>query len=260
MYICDVKIYLVGRDERMINFVIMEDNKRHLRITKKYIKKYMVGKTFEYEIYGFSKISSKFTGFVKRNVFKNIYILDYDLGADSLTNGVDAARIIRQYDWTSPIVFLSVNGKEALDVFKSRLQILDFVDKQVNPELELRQIFKICFQQLQINDTLKINRAGKTYCINCNDILYIYRDTVDRKSVVVTDKNIIPINLPLHKVYGLLPLEFRYSHKSYILNTDRVEAYDWDDYYVIFDNGSREPLISRTHKKELNEIMELRDK
>lgn len=37
----------------MINFVIMEDNKRHLRITKKYIKKYMVGKTFEYEIYGF---------------------------------------------------------------------------------------------------------------------------------------------------------------------------------------------------------------
>lgn len=34
----------------MINFVIMEDNKRHLRITKKYIKKYMVGKTFEYEI------------------------------------------------------------------------------------------------------------------------------------------------------------------------------------------------------------------
>lgn len=30
MYICDVKIYLVGRDEKMINFVIMEDNKRHL--------------------------------------------------------------------------------------------------------------------------------------------------------------------------------------------------------------------------------------
>lgn len=145
-------------------------------------------------------------------------------------------------------------------MFKSRLQILDFVDKQVNPELELRQIFKICFQQLQINDTLKINRAGKTYCINCNDILYIYRDTVDRKSVVVTDKNIIPINLPLHKVYGLLPFEFRYSHKSYILNTDRVEDYDWDEYYVIFDNGSREPLISRTHKKELNEIMELREK
>ena len=59
MYICDVKIYLVGRDEKMINFVIMEDNKRHLRITKKYIKKYMVGKTFEYEIYGFSKSSSR---------------------------------------------------------------------------------------------------------------------------------------------------------------------------------------------------------
>ncbi len=33
-----------------------------------------------------------------------------------------------------------------------------------------------------------------------------------------------------------------------------------DEYYVIFDNGSREPLISRTHKKELNEIMELREK
>ena len=91
-------------------------------------------------------------------------------------------------------------------------------------------------------------------------IFYIFIEIQLIESVATGLNELISIDLPLHKVYGLLPFEFRYSHKSYILNTDRVEDYDWDDYYVIFDNGSREPLISRTHKKELNEIMELRDK
>ena len=110
-------------------------------------------------------------------------------------------------------------------MFKSRLQILDFVDKQVNPELELRQIFKICFQQLQINDTLKINRAGKTYCINCNDILYIYRDTVDRKSVVVTDKNIIPnvIKYPVSYAFSVYFGAVNKKLKISTLNTESVK-------------------------------------
>lgn len=244
----------------MLNFVVLEDNERHMRLTKEMIDTFMEDKTFESKTYGFSKISPQFVSFVKKNAFNNIYILDFQLSKDGGQNGVDAARIIREYDWTSPIIFLSINKEEAFDIFKARLGILDFVDKMDDPMKNLRQLFKICMQQLQINDTLRLNRPGKTYTINCNHILYIYRDTVDRKSVVVTDKNVIPINVPLHKIRSLLPNEFMYSHKSYIINTDRVSSYDWDEYYVIFDNGSREPLLSRTHKKELNEMMELRDK
>ena len=52
-------------------------------------------------------------------------------------------------------------------------------------------------------------------------------------------------------IKSLLDNRFKYTHKACIVNTDKVEAYDWKNSKIIFDNRKEVYMLSRTHKKEL---------
>lgn len=234
----------------MINFVIVEDNPLHLKKTESYIVKYMMQNTLEFEVIKFDKLSEKLFKYVSNTENNNIYILDYELG-----NGIalDVARKIRKYEWRSPIIIFTVNGGGmALSSFKQRLQILDFINKRTEPEKNLFELFDICLQQLNVSKNFKCSIAANTFTIDYNSILYVYKDTVDRKTVVVTDNDEFVLNITLGKAKSLLSKDFVATHKSYIVNLKRVAKLDWKNCTVTFDNGKVEPLLSRTHKKELS--------
>lgn len=231
----------------MINFVIVEDNPLHMKTTKDIILNYMMKNNYEFDILEFPKINDKFNSIID-NDLNYIYILDFELGN---TNAIEVARKIRQKDWISPIIVFTVNGGMAFETFKQRLQILDFVSKQFEAEKNLFELFDICFEQLKIRNTFKY-RVGKVdYSIDYDKILYIYKDTIERKSIIVTDNNEYKASMSLTKVKKLLPNNFVYSHKSCIVNLKRVDAFDWSKNLIIFDSGKTTMLLSRTHKKEL---------
>lgn len=234
----------------MINFVIVEDNPLHLKKTESYIVKYMMQNTLEFEVIKFDKLSEKLFKYVSNTENNNIYILDYELG-----NGIalDVARKIRKYEWRSPIIIFTVNGGGmALSSFKQRLQILDFINKRTEPEKNLFELFDICLRQLNVSKNFKYSVGSSTFTIDYNSILYVYKDTVDRKTVVVTDNDEFVLNITLSKAKSLLSNDFVTTHKSYIVNLRRVAKLDWKNCTVKFDNGKVEPLLSRTHKKELS--------
>lgn len=62
------------------------------------------------------------------------------------------------------------------------------------------------------------------------------------------------INDTLENIKSKLNDKFIYSHKSYILNTKRVSVLDWKNNDVIFDNGVKANILSKSRRKELDSI------
>lgn len=234
----------------MINFIVVEDNPLHLEKTKKIIMGYMMKNDYPFDIKTFSKFSKELINTIKvgeHNTF--IYILDFELPN---TNAIDISRTIRNYDWKSPIIVFSVNGGMALETFKQRLQILDFVNKQYEAEKNLHELFDICFKQLKLRSHFKLTIKKKTYIVDLENILYLYRDNYKRKTVLVTDFGEHMINDTLENIKSKLNNKFIYSHKSYIINTKRVSVLDWKNNDVIFDNGVKANILSKSRRKELD--------
>ena len=55
----------------MINFVIVEDNRLHLKKTESYIVKYMMQNTLEFEVIKFDKLSEKLFKYVSNTENNN---------------------------------------------------------------------------------------------------------------------------------------------------------------------------------------------
>ena len=79
-------------------------------------------------------------------------------------------------------------------------------------------------------------------------ILYIYRDTYKRKTVIVTTNNRYMLNIALKDIKLLLDNRFIRCHRACILNKLRVNNYYWNKGYFELDNGSRVYLLSKKYK------------
>ena len=242
-------IIIVGRCYKVVNFIMVEDNKFHINRTKEIIVNYMMKNSLLFDILIFSNFSDKLIDIIENHDENHIYILDYELPD---CTAIDIARMIRQYDWTSPIIIFTVNGGLALDSFKQRLQILDFVDKQVNAEKNLDELFDICLSQLKIRKTLKFTIGATHYSIDYDKIKYIYRDTSDRKSIVVTDTDEYSVNKTLIQFLEKLDdKRFMFTHNACICNMNKVVAFNWKDNMLTLADGEEIFYLSKSHKTDL---------
>lgn len=236
----------------MINFVIVEDNKLHRKRLKNIILNYMMKNKMEFDIIEFEKDCSELESLMISSDNNNIYIFDFELPN---TTAIDLSRKLRETDWISPIIIFTVNGGMAYDTFKQRLQILDFVNKQYEAEKNLFELFDICLKQIANKKTLKFKYKGIDYNIDLNKILYIYRDTVERKCIINTTNNKkYKVIMNITDIAQKLDSRFKFTHKACIVNTEKVEAFVWKDNKIIFENGEEIYFLSKTHKKELSVV------
>lgn len=233
----------------MITFVVLEDNALHSKRTKDIIVNYMMKNKYEFDILFFEKETKELNDLIEKNESNYIYILDFELPN---TTAIDVARKIRKNDWVSPIIIFTVNGGMAYETFKQRLQILDFVSKQFEAEKNLTELFDICLKQLKVRNNFKYKIGKVDYSIDYNKILYIYKDTNLRKSVIVTESHEYKVPLNLVNVKELLNEDFIFTHKACIVNMKRVNAFVWNEGKIVFDNGMEALFLSKTHKKELS--------
>jgi len=219
----------------VINFIVVEDNQNHRKRTKDIIVNYMMKNKIEFDILFFETDTPTLDELIEHHDTNYVYILDFELPN---TTAIDISRKIRKFDWISPIIVFTVNGGMAMETFKQRLQ--------------LHELFDICLEQLKLKQSFRYKIGKVDYSIDLDKILYIYKDTVERKSVIVTDIKEYKVPLNLIKIKELLPEYFVFTHKACIVNSNRAQAYVWNENKVIFDNGKEAPFLSKTHKKELS--------
>ena len=234
----------------MINFVIVDDNKSQRKIISKTIIKKMMSNKLEFNIIEFEDYNNQLKEFIRRNNDDTVFILDLELPNG---DGIDIAREIRnKYEnWNCPIIIITVHTSLYYEVYKQRLQILDFIGKSEDIKKNLSENIDICLRMLNKEKIYRYTYKGVEYTINLNNVDYIQRE--GRKTKIVTNKGMYYQNISVNEIKNKLPSYFVISSKGILINLKNVEKIDWNNLKVFFKDKKDGFLVSKSHKKEIDE-------
>ena len=233
----------------MFNFVIVDDNKSQREIMAKSIVKSMMSNKLEFNIIEFDDYNNKLIDYIRNDRNDTVYILDIELPHG---DGIDIAREIRnKYDnWKSPIIIVTVHTSLCLDVYKQRLQILDFIGKCEDIEKSITENINLILKMFNNEQVYKYTYKSTVYSINLNHIDYIQRE--GRQVKIVTKDNEYYQNISISEIKKRLSPCFILSSKGILINMNNVEKIDWSTLKVYFKDENSGFLISKSHRKEID--------
>ena len=230
----------------MINFIVCDDNEVILKKVESVILKRMMKNDFAYKTYMFTDYGDEFDKVVNQKLSNKIYILDIEVPGNS---GIDVARSIRNKDIDSIIIFLTSHEELGYMVLKSELMFLTFISKYDQYEENLEKAIGKGIELVGKKQYIKLEDRGVAYTLN--EILYITKDSVERKTIIKTDYSEFKLNKTLLEIMEHLDENFKQTHRACIMNTRRIRSFDVKKKLVTFDDGSKVNLISDSYKKGL---------
>ena len=186
-----------------------------------------------------------------------IYFLDVDLKEGD--NGFQLASKIRDIDPLGYIVFITSHGDLSFETFRYRLQALDYIEKQ-----ERTQIAERIGQCLEtINQYMAASKANESsyYSVKIfnsirhiplDDILFFEADGKNHRILLNTSSEIIEFFGSLNTVENELGTSFFRSHRSFLVNRNKITSINLAAQTVIL-TGDVECPLSRNAKKSLKE-------
>lgn len=232
----------------MVNVIICDDNQRDRNIIIETVNNYMLKNKIEYKIYSFSDYNRKFNDIVDSNIPFKIYLLDIETPSAS---GIDIARNIRKKDVDSVIIFLTAHEELGNVILKNDLMFLSFINKFDNLKVRLNHSLKKALELLNHKKIIKFSDRNVVYTINVNDILYLTKDSFERKTVIKTDYTEFKVNISLSELVCMLDDRFIQTHRACFINNDRKVKIDKASKIITFDNGETIDLLSEKYKKEV---------
>lgn len=230
----------------MINVIICDDNEKDLSNVNKITKKFMDKRKLDYKVYSLNDYNSKFYSLVNSPKPFKIYLLDIETPSRS---GIDVAREIRRKDIDSIIIFLTAHEELGNVVLKNDLMFLSFINKFDNFENRLNNSLEKALDLLNKKNTIRFTDRNISYTININDILYITKDSFERRTIIKTDYSEFKVNKSLSEIVAMLDERFIQTHRACYINSDRKITIDKTSRIITFDNGETIDLLSDKYKK-----------
>ena len=227
----------------MIKFVIVDDDVREIEKVKSLIHEVVS----DAKILSFSKITSELKAEIQNADEHKIYVLDIQLA--NKVSGITIAKLIREVDWESEIIFITNHDKMFESTHRSIYEVFDFIEKfhdfDKRFKKDIREIIKRNFD----NKMFKYDANNIELNIYYRNILYIYRDKDERKLVIVTPNNNYKISISIKDMLSYLDDRFVQCHRSCIVNKNRVEEKNYKEGYFVLDTGDKVYLLSKMNKK-----------
>lgn len=232
----------------MIKFIIVDDEKSDIEHIETLLNEIV---TQEKEVLAFTKINEALKEEIKDTETKKVYILDIELGGN--VSGISIGKMIRDVDWESEIIFITNHDKMFESAHRTVYEVFDFIEKFHEFDKRFKK---------DIKEILKRNFDNKMFVYKANNveldlyyksILYIYRETEDRKLVIVTDTNKYMVSMNIKDILPMLDSRFIQCHRSCIVNVDRVQQKNYKDGYFTIDTGEKVYMLSRKYKKGFEE-------
>lgn len=239
----------------MIKFVICDDEKLFRSDVRKVIDKIFMKNDLEYKVEEFSGYDKKFENIINENVSNKIYILDIEI--KNGISGIDIAKKIRKVDWNSIIIIVTSHSELGYEALKAQIMLLDFISKFDEYQANLEKIIVKAMKQINNKKVLLFKSNGIDYRIFLDDIIYIAKDSIERKCVIKTTYNEIFINKPLSELFENLDDRFYLTHRSCVVNTEKILSVDWKNSIIKFNNGIAIDLLSRDRRKGLKSYVSL---
>lgn len=239
----------------MINFIVCDDEKlfRDKIITA--IREVKEKKPFECDIHEFSKYDTEFEKIITSDLTCKIYIMDIEI--PNSISGIDISRKIRKSDWNSSIILVTSHAELSYEAIKAQIMILDFISKFNDCKRSLIKAILKAVSKANQKKVFTYQSGGISCRIFLDDILYVTKDSVDRKCIVKTTYNEVIINKTLSEMVEELDARFYSSHRSCLVNTEKIKEVDWSEGAITFDNGETIYLLARDKKKGLKEYVNM---
>lgn len=233
----------------MLKIVIVEDDKEYVEKYETIINDILFKSNREYEIFKFTKYTPELKSIIKDTSEQKIYIIDLEL--ENKYSGMDILREIREEDWDSEILVVTNHDRMFETVHKEIYKTFDFIEKFCDLDKKLGKDLKLIFNRKYDVGKLIYSNKRISLQIYYKDIIYIYRDTVDRKTVIKTTNNEFYLNIPLLEIMDMLDDRFEQCSKSCILNKDRINERNYGQGYFITDRGETVNMLSKKYKCEV---------
>lgn len=231
----------------MLQFILVDDEKIMRDKERQLLNEVLFSANVEYDILEYSHLTDELK-MVINNSNPKVYIMDIDL--KSKVSGLDIGKYIRNYDWDSEIIYITSHDKMFEKVFRNIYKVFDFIEKFDSME----ERFKNDINQILLRkwDKKKFVYSNNriSFEIYLDDILYLYRDTVERKVAIKTVKgNIFYVNKNINQIIEDLDERFLQVHRSCIVNKDKVNVYNWAKGYFMLDTGEKVNMLSKVYKQ-----------
>ena len=236
----------------MIKFVVYDDEIEYRKMIKNSINNVMSNLDIDYKIEEFATYNSKMMTTIDDDSMK-IYIMDIQI--PNGVSGIDVARKVRIKDWNSIIILVTAYNELGYEALKAQIMLLDFISKFNDCSNQLNRVIKKAVSKIDNKKVLIFESSDMTYRVYTDDIIYILKDSVERKSIIKTDYNEIVVNQTITNLLNMLDSRFFLSHRSCIINTDKVDVIDWKNNIIHFKNGEEIDYLARDKKKELREYV-----
>lgn len=236
----------------MVKFVIYDDEKSFRNNIKESITNVMSELDIEYKIEEFDKYNNKMMKTINDDSSK-IYIMDIEIPGGM--SGIDVARRIRTKDWNSIIILVTSHVDMGYEALKAQIMLLDFISKFNDCKGSLEKTVKKAINKIDNKKVLIFENSEMTYKVYTDNIIYILKDSIDRKCIIKTDYNEITVNETITSISNMLDSRFFLSHRSCIVNTEKITMIDWKNGIVYFQNGDTIDYLARNKKKELKEYV-----
>lgn len=232
----------------MINFIVGEDTESYRLTIERIISEYMMKNDLEYSLHVFEDYNKDFFNIIDRNLSFKVYILDIETPSGS---GIDMARRIRKNDVDSIIIFFTGHQELSEIILKNEFGFLSFINKFDDYEKRLKIALEKACRILRAQKVLKFKDNGVIYTISLNNVLYITTDCTIRKSIIKTDYGEFQIGKSLCELKESLTGNFVQTHRSCIVNQNRIISFDKRLKVITFDTGDTTNIVSSRFEESL---------
>lgn len=227
----------------MVKFIVVDDDSKEIEHVCSLIHEV----TDDAKILKFSKITDELKKEIQNVDEHKVYVLDIQLA--NKISGITIAKLIREVDWVSEIIFITNHDKMFESAYRNVYAVFSFIEKFHDFDRRFKKDVKAILKRNFDNKMFKYNANNVELNLFYRAILYITRDTEERKLVIVTPTNKYKITMTIKEMLNLLDKRFVQCHRSCIVNKDHVEEKNYNKGYFILDNGEKLYLLSKKYKK-----------
>ena len=238
----------------MITFVVYDDKKEFRNQLEKTIYKLAEQEKLDYQIKSYGEYDEDFQKTIQNYSTPKIYLLDIDV--PNSESGIDVAKKIRKNDWNSVIILITSHMDLGYEALKAKIMVLDYISKHHDWKANTIRTVKEALKRIGHNNVLILENGSMTHRIYLFDILYVVKDSVERKCIIKTvDGHSILVNKTLHEIGKMLDDRFYLSHRSCYINLERIIGVDWKKNTIYFEEGEKTDYLARNRKKGLKEYV-----
>ena len=104
---------------------------------------------------------------------------------------------------------------------------------------------------LNHKNVIRFSDRNILYTINIRDILYITKESFERKTIIKTDYAEFKVNKSLSEIISMLDERFVQTHRACYINSDRKVKIDKTNRLITFDNNETIDLLSDKYRREV---------